>query len=276
MQRSHISISSNHFNINNNENEIKNTFNNNNIEKYLNKLILISMKHKKFLEKNDYFYSQLKRKNNIKRVKLKLTPFQKYEKYKTILKKIKLSKRQAPSNINMIKNKNINSNTLLNTKIDNDLKHKIRENIKFCITNYHSNFLNNKIRNKNKTKIYINSIETNHNNNNLYKPNLKIKKNKYSNVSYDNTLNINNNNKICQTYRYKTAFKTLKERNLKNRKSIGILAKTIHPLNIINVKSRNKKAIGLPSITNVTKNYQIPLIHMNDSNFLNEIISIGK
>ena len=279
-QKSHISTSSNDYNINNNENGIRKSINNNNnLENYLNKLILISLKHKKFLERNDYFYSKLKKQNNNKKLKLKLTPFQKYEKYKINLKKIKLNKNIYPLNINLVQNNNKIVNNLLTTKNNNKLrKNKTQENNKFCITNYHPNNLNNKIRTRNKTKIYINSIDTLGNN-------MKIKKNKYSNISYDNNnpLNINKNNKMCQTFRNKTAYKSVTKR-IENslstashkKRSIGILTSAIRPLKIANLKSRNIKLGGLPTIKNEIYNYQIPLIHMDNSNFINEIISMHK
>jgi hypothetical protein len=289
-QKSHISISSIDYKINNVKETKKsiNNNNNNNIEQYLNKLILISLKHKKFLERNDYFYSKFKKNNNTKKIKLKLTPFQKYEKYKIISKKIKSNKNLIPlniNNINLIQSKNINLNlNNLTTKNNNLRKNRTQENNKFCITNYHPNYLNNNNKIRNKTKVYINSIGSNRN---LYKPNLRIKKNKYSNISYDNVniLNVNKNSKMCQTYRNKTAFRSLKNRiessfsNIsknKNKRSIEILTSAIRPLRIINLKSRNKKIFGLPKINNDDKNFQIPLIHMNDSNFLNEIISLYK
>ena len=192
-QKSHISISSNEYSDNSldkNKNK-KQSLNNINLEQYLNKLILISLKHKKFLERNDYFYSQLKRQTNIKKVKLKLTPFQKYEKFKMISKKIKLNKTKNKYPLNTKKYPN-KINTLLTTK-NYKIKNKIYENNSNNPVNHYSNS-NYIINNKpifNKTKLYINSIDTN---NNFY-PNLKIKKNKYSHLSYDSTINAMNKNK---------------------------------------------------------------------------------
>ena len=289
-QKSHISISSNEYNEDNNKR--KKSINNINIEKYLNKLILISLKHKKFLERNDYFYSQLKRKNNIKKIKLKLTPFQKYEKYKMLSKKIKTNKNIL--SLNNIKIDKKYMNNLLTTKNSySPMKNKTLEKNKFCLTNYYPNHLNNKPPIKSKTKIYINSINTNTNptkqiniNNNIFfKPNLRIKKNKYSHLSYDNninhTMNIKKDNKINQIFRYKTAFKSLKKRiassNLtyapKNKRSIGIITSAIRPLRISNLKSRNNNNInGFSNLKN-RNDYLIPLIRIDDSKFINDIIS---
>lgn len=286
-QKSHISISSNENNNNsfnrnkkNSKDKIKQPFNNENIEKYLNKLILISLKHKKFLERHDYFYSQLKRKNNLKKVKLKLTPFQKYEKLKNLSKKIKLNKNFLTLNTNF---KNTNNIILKNYQ---NLKKNKTENNQFCLTNYRPNSLNNNYRVRNRTKIYINSIKTNYNND-LYEP--KMIKNKFSFMSYDNnkinTMNISKKNKTCQTFRNKTAYKTISKRLenslsniIKSKKKISILTSALNrPLKIINLKSRNKKRFDLPYIKNDNNTkYNVPLIHMDDSKFLNEILSNGK
>lgn len=284
-QKSHISISSNEITDNsfdkNKKPLISNT--NNKIEQYLNKLILISLKHKKFLEKNDYFYSQLKRQNYIKKIKLKLTPFQKYEKFKMISKKIKQNKNKFPISNKIYPNK---INTLLTTKNYNLKKNKTHEKDKIYLPNYNSNIKHNKtIKNKNKTNLYINSIDTNSNNNNFY-PNLKIQKNKYSYMSYDNTnltMNINKDNKKNQTFRYKTAYRSTSKRierdtmsNIsknKSKRSIGIFTSAIRPLRIANLKSRNKKTNVLPVLKNESDKCQIPLICMDDSKFLNEIMS---
>ena len=292
-QKSHISISShdednksfNHLYQKNNKNKIRISLNNDNLEKYLNKLILISLRHKKFLERNDYFYSQLNKKNKIKKVKLKLTPFQKYEKYKNISKKIQ----QSNSILNSFyplsnHNKYHNLFTMQNYRYLK--KNKTQDNNRFCLTNYHpKNHKNIKIENK--EKIFINSVD---NNNNLYDIKLRIKKNKYSSFSCDNNniikknniLNINKSNKkLSISNRYKTAYRIFSNRtenNLsiasKKKRSVGVLTSaisTINPLKIINLKSRYNRMFGLPKITNQNKNYQVPLIHMDDSKFLNEI-----
>ena len=279
-QKSHISISSNECSDNSldkNKNK-KQSLNNKNLEQYLNKLILISLKHKKFLERNDYFYSQLKRQTNIKKVKLKLTPFQKYEKFKMITKKIKLnkSKNKYPLNTKKYPNK---INTLLTTKNYNLLKNKTYDNNCNNLLNPYSNYIINNKPVFNKTKLYINSIDTN---NNFY-PNLKIKKNKYSHLSYDNTINTMNVNKdkMCQTFRYKTAFRPLNKRiessniyNIsKGKRSVGILTSAVRPLKIANLKSRNRRMVGLPTIKNYSNKSPIPLICMDDSKFINKIMT---
>ena len=293
-QKSHISISSNE--CNENDNKRKQLINNGNLEKYLNKLILISLKHKKFLERNDYFYSQLKRKNNIKRIKLKLTPFQKYEKYKMISKKIKTNKNIIPLNNIKVEKKYVNN--LLTTKNSyTTMKNKTLEKNKFCLTNNFPNTLNNKPRIRCTTKIYSNSINSNSNPTNskqinitnkyLCKPNLIIKKNKYSHLSYDindnnnYTMNINKDNKTNQTFRYKTAFKSLTKRIIssklayvtKNKRSIGVITSAMRPLRIANLKSRNNNIVGFSNLESKNNNFLIPLIHIDDSKFVNDIIS---
>lgn len=277
-QKSHISISSNECSSNSLDKNKKQLLNNKNLEQYLNKLILISLKHKKFLERNDYFYSQLKRQTNIKKIKLKLTPFQKYEKFKLISKKIKLNKTKNKYPLNTKKYPN-KINTLLITKNYNLIKNKTYDNNRNNPVIHYSNYITNNKPIFNKTKLYINSIDTN---NNFY-PNLNIKKNKYSHLSYDNTINTMNANKdkMCQTFRYKTAFRPLNKRiessniyNIsKDKRSIGILTSTIRPSRIANLKSRNKRIAGLPTIKNYCNKSPIPLIFMDDSKFINKIMT---
>ena len=286
IQKSHISISSdenkdNSFN-KNNINKGKKSLNN--IEKYLNKLILISLKHKKFLERNDYFYSQLKKKNHIKKIKLKLTPFQKYEKFKMISKKmqtIALNKNIHTFNNQKLQNNNIED--LLITKNNNRLKkNKTQNNNKFCLTNYYPNYLYKNKLIRNKTKLYINSIDIDKN-----IKNLKIKKNKYSYLSYNNSNNnikSNKENKTCQTFRNKTAFKNLNKakenislsKAAAKKRSIGILTNFIHPLKISNLKSRNQKIFPMNDVKNDTGKNEIPLVRMDESKFFNEIMATYK
>ena len=79
--KSHLTISSE--DKNNKERQLA-KHNLSNVEKYINKLILISIKTKKLLEKNDYFYEGEKRKKfDLKNIKIKPTPFQKYQRIKT-------------------------------------------------------------------------------------------------------------------------------------------------------------------------------------------------
>jgi len=76
---SHLTISS----VDKNKENQKNNHNLSHLEKYIKKLILISIKTKKILEKNDYFYQEEKRRKfNLKNIKIKPTPFQKYQKFK--------------------------------------------------------------------------------------------------------------------------------------------------------------------------------------------------
>ena len=87
--------------------------------------------------------------------------------------------------------------------------------------------------------------------------------------------------KLCQTNnKYKSIFQNLnikKKKNLsneeKNKRSIGILTSAICSNKIISLKNRNKNFFGLPRIRDENKKYQIPLIYMNESKFVDEIIS---
>lgn len=290
-QKNHISISSfeendNSFNCLNQNSNTKNNnklvtshTNNKNISQYLNKLILISLKHKKFLERNDYFYSQLCTKNKMKKVKLKLTPFQQYEQYKNFSKKLQLNNKIINSfrpNDNdykyRLKNKQLNN--IFTSKNENRYlrKNKTQNNNKFCLTSSHQMYQSNS-KIKKKEKIYINSLDINL----LSEP--KIKKNKYSSVSYDTYLNINKNNKMKIINKYKMGLRNLSNKDdnslyeaSKTKRSIGILTSAaFRPLKIINIKSRNNRILGLPKISVDNKKYQVPLIHMDNSKFLNEI-----
>ena len=294
-QKSHISISSfeendNSFNClnqnsnNNNNNKLATSqMKNKNVSKYLNKLILISLKHKKFLERNDYFYSQLRTKNKMKKVKLKLTPFQQYEKYKNFSKKlqsnnIKINTLRPGDNEYKYKLKNKQLNNIFTSKNENEnenrflRKNKTQNNNKFCLTSSHQMYQSNS-KIKKKEKIFINSLDINL----LSEP--KIKKNKYSSVSYDTYLNINKNNKMKIINKYKMGLRNLSNKDenslyeaSKTKRSIGILTSAaFRPLKIINIKSRNNRIFGLPKISVDNKKYQVPLIHMDNSKFLNEI-----
>lgn len=294
-QKSHISLSSfeendNSFNClnqnsNNNNNKLATSHTNNkNVSQYLNKLILISLKHKKFLERNDYFYSQLRTKNKMKKVKLKLTPFQQYEKYKNFSKKlqsnnIKINSFRPSDNYYKYKLKNKQLNNMFTSKNENEnenrflRKNKTQNNNKFCLTSSHQMYQSNS-KIKKKEKIFINSLDINL----LSEP--KIKKNKYSSVSYDTYLNINKkNNKMKIINKYKMGLRNLSNKDenslyeaSKTKRSIGILTSAaFRPLKIINIKSRNNRILGLPKISVDNKKYQVPLIHMNNSKFLNEI-----
>ena len=139
-QKSHLTITSNEDSLNNKGTNSKQSLNNKEIEQCLNKLILISLKQKKFLEKNDYFYryTKLKTNNNtttinMKKIKLKLTPFQKYENYKMNLQKIKSNLIPDPNKQEYIK--------LLEPQKNKMKKNKTLENNRFCLTNFKINLL---------------------------------------------------------------------------------------------------------------------------------------
>ena len=78
--KSHLTISSDD---KNNKEKQKAKQNLSNVEKYITKLILISIRTKKILEKHDYFYkAEKRRKFDLKNLKIKPTPFQKYQRFK--------------------------------------------------------------------------------------------------------------------------------------------------------------------------------------------------
>ncbi len=287
-QKSHISVSSLDGNDNsvnclyqnsNNSNSNKNNkvkithANNKNVEQYLNKLILISLKHKKFLERNDYFYSQLHKKNKLKKVKLKLTPFQQYEQYKHFSKKLQLNNilNSFPKNNIEYKKENRQINNLFTAKNENRYlkKNRTQTNERFCVTSSHHMYKSRSKVKQNK-KIFINSLDIN------FLPEPKIKKNKYSSVSYDTNLNTNKSDKMKIINKYKLGLRQLSNKgdnNLynasKGKRSIGVLTSAaFHPLKIINIKSRNNRILGLPKISVDNRKYPVPLINMDSINFL--------
>jgi hypothetical protein len=275
--KSHISISStdsnkNTFNYYKNKGKTENRKNesiNSNIEKeMIKKLIIISLKNKKFLERNDYFFSETKRQRNNKKIKLKLTPFQLYEKFKKFAMKKQLS------------NKYINSypyseNRRSRNKINNLLTitnyRRLKKNPTYakhlCLTNTNSNFnYNNLYRNfkpKNKAKIFISSIDNSKKKFKTfspYKSNLNIRRHMQLTDSYDNKLsdNLNSNiirneiNQLSQnsqnSYRCRTIsnnFYLKKKVNLPhtNIKNIKTIQNVKNVKNIKNMK--NTKSVGV-------------------------------
>jgi len=278
--KSHISISStesnkNTFNYYKNKGKTENRKNesiNSNVEKELiKKLILISLKNKKFLERNDYFFSETKRQRNNKKIKLKLTPFQLYEKFKKFSMKRQLSNKYINSYPCSENHRSRNKiNNLLT--ITNYRQFKKNPNFKrLCLTNTNTNSnsnFNNLYRNfkpKNNAKIFISSIDNckkKFNTFSPYKSNVNIRKYMQLTDSYDNKLsdhlnlysNINKNeiNQLSQnnqnSYRHRTITNNfylkkkvnLPHTNIKNIKTIK---------NIKNIKSiknmKNTKSVGV-------------------------------
>ena len=229
LYKSHLSISSADENKDNKKSENICS----NVEKYINKLILISLKTKKFFEKNDYFYEEEKRRKfDLKNIKIKLTPFQKYQKLKnkkllTTEKQINNSKtilHSYPINNNRIKRNKINPNlfTINSTNIKIMRKNKTHQNNQFYQT--HRNFFS-----KPKKKFLLSLNEptesntyhtiTNKNNNNKF--NFRSKSN------YQ-TINIHKTNKIIQTT----------ELNKKSGDKINSILDQFPILDIFNFKSK--------------------------------------
>lgn len=194
--KSHLTISSEE---NNKENK-KSKDNIINTEKYIKKLILISIKTKKILEKNDYFYEAEKRKKfDLKNIKIKLTPFQKYQlfknkKYLTIEKKNNNNKRVLTSypinNRKRINKNNLNLITISNFDIKHMRKNKTHNNNQFQFYRTHNNFFY-------KPKRLLTSP------NELTEPNdYHYNKNKINNLKLNQkykTINIQTSNKNIQT-----------------------------------------------------------------------------
>ena len=250
--KSHISISStesnkNTFNYYKNKGKTENRKNesiNSNVEKELiKKLILISLKNKKFLERNDYFFSETKRQRNNKKIKLKLTPFQLYEKFKKFSMKRQLSNKYINSYPCSENHRSRNKiNNLLT--ITNYRQFKKNPNFKrLCLTNTNTNSnsnFNNLYRNiKPKLKNIINNFNDKNSN---YSVNKKRKTLKRANTQ------INICNKINQ----------LKKENEKKRKIImdyPIIKSKNHIMisELLKLKSSNLKIQLIKLIINILK-----------------------
>ena len=193
---SHISLTS----VDNNNEEKKSKGDNNKLEKYIKRLILISMRTKKYYEKHDYFYEEEKRRKfDLKNLKIKLTPFQKYQIYKTkrnltTEKFINNSKRVITScPINNQNKKNLfnrNLITINNFNIKHMRKNKTHTNNQFYHT--HNNFFY-----KPKNILFSKNELTESNDiNEIYS---KINNTKSRAKSNYQTINILRTNKIIQT-----------------------------------------------------------------------------
>ena len=196
---SHLTISSDDNNIE--KQKAKNNLSH--IEKYIKKLILISIKTKKILEKNDYFYEEEKRKKfNLKNIKIKPTPFQKYQKFKN-------NKFPILTQNNFNNNNNKNNRILTSYPINNQQRViKINSNL-ITISNFNIKHLRkNKTHSNNQYQFYRTHK------NFFFKPkrllsnlNLQTEPNKNNNLKQDtiqskakyHTIKINKSNKIIQT-----------------------------------------------------------------------------
>ena len=279
IQKSHITVSStdsNNSTFNNfmkNNSTKKKTIINDNLEKALKKLILISLKNRKYLEKNDYFFSNSNnKKKNIKKIKLKLTPFQEYEKYKNLSMKRQLSNSTFNSSLFNARWAKIKINDLLTVKNYHHLKKSKSDLNQLSSYNYNDN---KKVRNR----FFISSID-NGRINNIFnsKESNNIKRNIKFYYSYDN----NNYNKefrvkLCQTI---NEFKTI-DNNLKNAKKRklpkinkykGYLVSKTPSFGSIKLNNNKSKYRNILRFKDENQKYQIPLIDMNKFQFTNEIM----
>ena len=279
IQKSHITVSStdsNNSTFNNfmkNNSTKKKTIINDNLEKALKKLILISLKNRKYLEKNDYFFSNSNnKKKNIKKIKLKLTPFQEYEKYKNLSMKRQLSNSTFNSSLFNARWAKIKINDLLTVKNYHHLKKSKSDLNQLSSYNYNDN---KKVRNR----FFISSID-NGRINNIFnsKESNNIKRNIKFYYSYDN----NNYNKefrvkLCQTI---NEFKTI-DNNLKNAKKRklpkinkykGYLVSKTPSFGSIKLNNNKSKYRNILRFKDENQKYQIPLIDMNKFQFANEIM----
>ena len=278
--KSHITISStdsNNSTFNNfmkNNNNKKRPFINDNLEADLKKLILISLKNKKYLEKNDYFFSHShKKKKNIKNIKLKLTPFQEYEKYKNFLMKRQLSNSELNSSQFNAPWPKIKFNDLLTVKNYHHLRKSKSDLSHAILYKYNDNKLNN--NKKESSKFFISSID-NDKINNIFNSNESstIKRNIEIEDSNDINYTKEIRDKISQT---KNIFKTINN-SIKNckkkklpkinnyKKYIGSKTPSFGSIKLNNIKSKNRNILGFKDDN---KKYQIPLIYISKFHFIN-------
>ena len=109
--RSHLTVTSN----DDSKEGKKSKMNLMNVEKYIKNMILISIRTKKFFEKHDYFYEEEKRRKfDLKNIKIRPTPFQKYQKLKT--KKFLITEKQINNTQRIMTSYPINIRDRLNKK----------------------------------------------------------------------------------------------------------------------------------------------------------------
>lgn len=195
---SHLTISSEE---NNAENK-KSKINLIKAEKYIQRLILISIKTKKFLEDNDYFYKRDKRRKfNVKKIKLKPTPFQKYQIFKNtkylatekrntinnnkrILTSYPINKRQRMNKINT------NLITINNFNKKQMKKNKTHNNNQFQFYHTYNNFFSKPKRHLTNTTELTEPNDYYYNNSKFYNQKLKTRY---------NTISIKKTNRKIQT-----------------------------------------------------------------------------
>lgn len=282
-QKSHISTSSvdsnyktyNDFFKNNNK---YNNVNNNDLD--IKKLILISLKNTKYLEKNDYFISKSTKQKTFKKIKLKLTPFQIYEKYKMYSNNKQKHINNSILNSFPLTNLLSRNNNLITIKNYNIIKKNKSDLNKLFNTNYTHSYLKRNIKPRNNNRIFISSIDSNKINKVFKKSSIRIKKNLYLNDSYEYNFkkNSDKSNKICQTNnRNKTLYNNLYDlSNSKKGKNASVLTNSVQSIRIINLKAQKKKILRFNKKKIENKKINMPLIHMNESKFVNKIMSFYK
>ena len=264
--KSHISMSSIENNKENDEGKDKLL----NTEKYIQRLILISMRTKKILEQNDYFLEKDKRKRfDLKNIKLKPTPFQRYQtiknkKYAIFEKQNNINnKKRAITSYAINHNNRMNkTNTHLltinnfNFKKPKSLrKNKTHNDNQFYHT--HNNFF---IKRKNIAINYTDWNETNnysYNNNNIYNQlqnkNFRVKSN-YCTIHINK--NSNKSNKVCQT-----------NDSEKTKNNNNNLLKEFPALNIFNYKSKVYKKDEINRFRKEKRKKNLPYINLDEEKF---------
>ena len=197
---SHLTVTSN-----DESKEGKNSKNNMiNVEKYIKRMILISMRKKKYFEKHDYFYEEEKRRKfDLKNLKIRPTPFQIYQKLK--IKNCLTAEKLINNNKKILTFNPINNNEILlknkqNPIIINNLNLKNKNKTKSAKSN--NQFFRTQLnffRPQKSVLFHPNENTDLDDNNTMTSPKNNTKFTKYRAKSHYHTININKTNKIIQT-----------------------------------------------------------------------------
>ena len=208
--RSHLTVTSN----DDSKEGKKSKMNLMNVEKYIKNMILISIRTKKFFEKHDYFYEEEKRRKfDLKNIKIRPTPFQKYQKLKT--KKFLTTEKQ------------INNTQRIMTSYPFNIRDRLNKNNENLIT---INNLNYKYMRKNKTD----------NNNQFFKTQLNFFRPQNSLLSPLND-NIESNDTDTITSRMNhTRFRSKSNYHIISANKTNKIIQTAEPKNIFRKKINYK------------------------------------
>jgi len=252
---SHISLTS----VDNNNEEKKSKGDNNKLEKYIKRLILISMRTKKYYEKHDYFYEEEKRRKfDLKNLKIKLTPFQKYQIYKT------------KRNLTTEKFINNSKRVITSCPINNQNKKNLFNRNLITINNFN-------IKHMRKNKTHTNNQFYHTHNNFFYKPkNILFSKNELTESNDINEIysKINNNTKSRAKSNYQTINILRTNKIIQTAESKKKINDNVRPmldkfpiLDIFNIKSKYiRNFFGYKYGKGMEEKKMIPLVDFKKHN----------